>query len=139
MPGPYLELFARAPRAGWHAWGREVATGPADRRWASNAFPPTDIHRGLLLGKGGLSGNVLRIKPPIQPKLLAQCATGCSECIIVTVLEQLQAAHLAVPAHEAPAEPALCERRKREIGTEQAGRPITCLRAGNRCGLRRSI
>ena len=22
-PGPYLELFARRPRAGWHAWGNE--------------------------------------------------------------------------------------------------------------------
>lgn len=24
-PGPYLELFARYPRAGWHAWGHEAA------------------------------------------------------------------------------------------------------------------
>jgi hypothetical protein len=40
VPGPYLELFARAPRKGWHSWGYEVATGPADRRWASNAYPP---------------------------------------------------------------------------------------------------
>jgi N6-adenosine-specific RNA methylase IME4 len=23
-PGPYLELFAREPRAGWHVWGNEV-------------------------------------------------------------------------------------------------------------------
>lgn len=23
-PGPYLELFARRPRMGWHAWGDEV-------------------------------------------------------------------------------------------------------------------
>jgi N6-adenosine-specific RNA methylase IME4 len=23
-PGPYLELFARHPRAGWHVWGNEV-------------------------------------------------------------------------------------------------------------------
>jgi N6-adenosine-specific RNA methylase IME4 len=23
-PGPYLELFARRPRAGWHVWGNEV-------------------------------------------------------------------------------------------------------------------
>jgi N6-adenosine-specific RNA methylase IME4 len=31
-PGPYLELFARAPRDGWHVWGNEVtedATLPA--------------------------------------------------------------------------------------------------------------
>ena len=40
VPGPHLELFARAPRAGWHAWGYEGATGPADRRWASNGYPP---------------------------------------------------------------------------------------------------
>ena len=24
-PGPYLELFARRPRQGWHVWGNEVA------------------------------------------------------------------------------------------------------------------
>ena len=24
-PGPFLELFARYPRAGWHAWGAEAA------------------------------------------------------------------------------------------------------------------
>jgi N6-adenosine-specific RNA methylase IME4 len=23
-PGPYLELFARRPRAGWHVWGNQV-------------------------------------------------------------------------------------------------------------------
>ena len=40
VPGPYLELFARAPREGWQPWGYEVATGPADRRWASNSYPP---------------------------------------------------------------------------------------------------
>lgn len=28
-PGPYLELFARHPRAGWHAWGYEA---PAPER-----------------------------------------------------------------------------------------------------------
>ena len=39
VPGPYLELFARAPREGWHSWGNEVATGPGDRRWASNHYP----------------------------------------------------------------------------------------------------
>jgi N6-adenosine-specific RNA methylase IME4 len=25
-PGPYLELFARRPRHGWHVWGDEVAS-----------------------------------------------------------------------------------------------------------------
>jgi N6-adenosine-specific RNA methylase IME4 len=40
VPGPYLELFARAPRAGWHAWGNEVAGPATDRRWASNSYPP---------------------------------------------------------------------------------------------------
>lgn len=24
LPGPYLELFARRPRPGWHVWGNEV-------------------------------------------------------------------------------------------------------------------
>lgn len=23
-PGPYLELFARRPRLGWHVWGNQV-------------------------------------------------------------------------------------------------------------------
>jgi N6-adenosine-specific RNA methylase IME4 len=33
-PGPYLELFARYPRDGWHAWGLEAAPGvlPRGRR-----------------------------------------------------------------------------------------------------------
>jgi len=26
-PGPYLELFARHPRRGWHRWGNELAAG----------------------------------------------------------------------------------------------------------------
>jgi N6-adenosine-specific RNA methylase IME4 len=26
-PGPYLELFARYPRGGWHAWGDEANAG----------------------------------------------------------------------------------------------------------------
>lgn len=29
-PGPYLELFARYPRAGWTAWGNEVDAVPVD-------------------------------------------------------------------------------------------------------------
>jgi N6-adenosine-specific RNA methylase IME4 len=28
-PGPYLELFARAPRPGWHVWGDEVSEDAA--------------------------------------------------------------------------------------------------------------
>jgi N6-adenosine-specific RNA methylase IME4 len=41
--GPYLELFARAPRPGWDSWGRERA-GFEDgrlpaRRWASTSWP----------------------------------------------------------------------------------------------------
>jgi N6-adenosine-specific RNA methylase IME4 len=33
-PGPYLELFARYPRTGWHAWGLEAPPGvlPRGRR-----------------------------------------------------------------------------------------------------------
>ena len=26
LPGPYLELFARRPRAGWDVWGNEIAS-----------------------------------------------------------------------------------------------------------------
>jgi len=29
-PGPYLELFARHPRAGWHQWGDELLETPQD-------------------------------------------------------------------------------------------------------------
>jgi N6-adenosine-specific RNA methylase IME4 len=29
-PGPYLELFARHPRAGWHQWGDELLLEPLD-------------------------------------------------------------------------------------------------------------
>jgi len=29
-PGPYLELFARHSRPGWHQWGDEIATSPMD-------------------------------------------------------------------------------------------------------------
>lgn len=32
-PGPRLEMFARAPREGWHVWGNEVASDVA--------FPPS--------------------------------------------------------------------------------------------------
>jgi N6-adenosine-specific RNA methylase IME4 len=39
VSGPFLELFARAPRAGWDGWGHEVNSGPAERRWASNSYP----------------------------------------------------------------------------------------------------
>jgi N6-adenosine-specific RNA methylase IME4 len=31
--GPYLEMFARERREGWDAWGNEVDSGPAARRW----------------------------------------------------------------------------------------------------------
>jgi N6-adenosine-specific RNA methylase IME4 len=40
VAGPYLELFARAQRTGWDSWGNEVETGPAERRWVSNRYPP---------------------------------------------------------------------------------------------------
>jgi N6-adenosine-specific RNA methylase IME4 len=50
-PGPYLELFARHPRAGWHVWGNEVSdaeglpeplrksSGTAAGRTAARAAP----------------------------------------------------------------------------------------------------
>jgi N6-adenosine-specific RNA methylase IME4 len=41
--GPYLEMFARASRPGWDAWGAEKGlfdNGSVEtRRWASNAYP----------------------------------------------------------------------------------------------------
>lgn len=37
--GPYLELFARARRPGWDAWGDQVDTGITARRWASDSHP----------------------------------------------------------------------------------------------------
>ena len=36
-PGPYLELFARYPRPGWHVWGTEAA---------DNVTPRGAVHRG---------------------------------------------------------------------------------------------
>lgn len=41
-PGPYLELFARAPeprRPGWTYTGHELDTGIGARRWRSNSSP----------------------------------------------------------------------------------------------------
>jgi len=37
-PGPYLELFARYPRAGWSAWGNEADEGVAPRGQASAGY-----------------------------------------------------------------------------------------------------
>lgn len=36
-PGPFLEMFARHPRAGWHVWGNEVETDFAE------PFDPTGL------------------------------------------------------------------------------------------------
>ena len=34
--GPYLELFARSPRSGWHVWGNEVESDlKMERLWAN--------------------------------------------------------------------------------------------------------
>ena len=40
--GPYLELFARAPRPGWDSWGLEAETGIGERRWGSASYPPQE-------------------------------------------------------------------------------------------------
>jgi N6-adenosine-specific RNA methylase IME4 len=36
-PGPYLELFARYPRSGWHVWGDEAdpSVQPRGRQYAA--------------------------------------------------------------------------------------------------------
>jgi N6-adenosine-specific RNA methylase IME4 len=37
---PFLELFARFPRAGWDtAFSDQIETGPTPRRWKSNSYP----------------------------------------------------------------------------------------------------
>jgi N6-adenosine-specific RNA methylase IME4 len=36
-PGPYLEMFARVRRPGWHAWGNEVGADVAINGWAPAA------------------------------------------------------------------------------------------------------
>jgi N6-adenosine-specific RNA methylase IME4 len=47
VEGPYLELFARASRPGWDAWGAQGGLfdgGPvATRRRASNSYPPAPV------------------------------------------------------------------------------------------------
>jgi N6-adenosine-specific RNA methylase IME4 len=38
--GPYLELFARAPRPGWDRWGAESELGRSGpRRWRADSYP----------------------------------------------------------------------------------------------------
>ena len=39
VSGPYLELFARAPRPGWTVWGNEVDATPAGTEAAPQAQP----------------------------------------------------------------------------------------------------
>ena len=48
-PGPFLELFARDRRAGWHAWGNEVDTYEANRpRHRGYEWDwPSQTHRDL--------------------------------------------------------------------------------------------
>lgn len=42
-PGPFLELFARYPRDGWHVWGAE-----SDHE---NGTPRGKVHRGYAGGE----------------------------------------------------------------------------------------
>jgi N6-adenosine-specific RNA methylase IME4 len=38
--GPYLEMFARSPRAGWDRWGYEAdAAETGQRRWRASSYP----------------------------------------------------------------------------------------------------
>ncbi len=41
-PGPYLELFARYQRHGWHQWGDEAPDGPDDQSVISQGSPRPD-------------------------------------------------------------------------------------------------
>jgi N6-adenosine-specific RNA methylase IME4 len=43
VPGPYLELFARRPIAGWTTWGNEIAT--ADRRCPTDGASTMAVHK----------------------------------------------------------------------------------------------
>jgi N6-adenosine-specific RNA methylase IME4 len=43
VPGPYLELFARERRPGWDCWGSEVESGPGERRWRADSYPPEAV------------------------------------------------------------------------------------------------
>jgi N6-adenosine-specific RNA methylase IME4 len=59
-PGPYLELFARHPRAGWQQWGDEITErcGRAERQRFSRSaqalcMPAVQATPGLLLWAAG--------------------------------------------------------------------------------------
>jgi N6-adenosine-specific RNA methylase IME4 len=43
-PGPYLELFARRPRARWITWGNEIAAAPSDE-WREMWSAPFDYSK----------------------------------------------------------------------------------------------
>lgn len=65
-PGPFLELFARYPRAGWHAWGNEAgADGPQGRVHRGYEGGPLDApilapNERLLPGQHDMLAHVLR-------------------------------------------------------------------------------
>lgn len=43
-PGPYLELFARYPRQGWHTWGDEAAPEVTPRGKVHRGYQGGDLH-----------------------------------------------------------------------------------------------
>jgi N6-adenosine-specific RNA methylase IME4 len=46
FPGPYIELFARTRRPGWHvAFSNEADSGPATRRWSCRGYPSEDTYQ----------------------------------------------------------------------------------------------
>lgn len=46
MPGPYLEMFARRPRAGWQSWGNEIQGGVSiSSTPPNNRIQPTALTR----------------------------------------------------------------------------------------------
>jgi N6-adenosine-specific RNA methylase IME4 len=49
-PGPYLELFARHERKGWHQWGDEMAEASSEDEYPEMAATGTDSARGSLAG-----------------------------------------------------------------------------------------
>jgi N6-adenosine-specific RNA methylase IME4 len=44
-PGPYLELFARSARKGWHAWGNEAPRSPWSSEMLVHCGPRADTER----------------------------------------------------------------------------------------------
>ena len=52
-PGPYLELFARYPRAGWSVWGNEAGEGVEPRGRRHAGYQGGEVEPTPLFAQGG--------------------------------------------------------------------------------------